>query len=447
MRRGYHANMLILIDEDIPQGRETFAPFGEVRTFAGRALTAAKVVDADALIVRSVTRVGAGLLTGSRVRFVGTVTSGTDHVDAAWLAANGVAFASAAGCNSAAVAEYVLAAVLLLAQRLDFDPTRLTLGVVGVGRIGSRVARWGRLLGMNLLLCDPPLQRQTGASKIIPASHSRGRLCHMPRQIGGGAGVSPADRSPEFVSAAQLARDADIVTLHVPLTQEGADATADMVDADWLAGLKDGAMLINTSRGEVVREDHLSAALQSGRVRAAVLDVWRNEPHVDAALVQRAAVATPHVAGYSVEARQRAVLMIREALARFISPGEGEAPAEPTTSHGLQAVRSFDGADAAARREPRHPRTARPEGRGSSNGGVGPLCWWREAAAPVSHACDIAAMDAAFRGALAQQRGTAAFDEVRRRCAARREFSAFALPAPVVSPAARQFLRCIGFQG
>ena len=391
-RRGYHAGVLILVDEDIPQGRETFAPFGEVRTFAGRALTAAKVVDADALIVRSVTRVDASLLTGSRVRFVGTVTSGTDHVDAAWLAANGVAFASAADCNSAAVAEYVLAAVLLLAQRLDFDPAGLTLGVVGVGRIGSRVARWGRLLGMNLLLCDPPLQRRTG--------------------------------SPEFVSAAQLARDADIVTLHVPLTQEGADATADLVDAGWLAGLKDGAMLINTSRGEVVREDHLSAALQSGWVRAAVLDVWRNEPRVDAALVQRAAVATPHVAGYSVEARQRAVLMIRDALARFISSGEGVAPAEP--------------------RRPRRRTTARPEGRGSSS--VGPPGWWREAAAPVSHACDIAAVDAAFRGALAQQRGAAAFDEVRLRCAARREFSAFALPTPVVSPSALQFLRCVGFQ-
>ncbi|MFH1418044.1 MAG: 4-phosphoerythronate dehydrogenase [Planctomycetota bacterium] len=387
--------MLIVADESILGIQATFEQFGEVRLVDGRTMDAAGVMDAAALIVRSVTRVGAELLAGSRVRFVGTVTSGIDHVDTAWLARQGIVFASAAGCNARTVAEYVVGAILLLAERLDFDPREKVLGVVGVGRVGSRVAEFGEALGMRVLRFDPPLQRLSGGG--------------------------------EYVAFRELAAAADIVTLHVPLTHEGEAATCDMVDSAWLAALKAGAVFINTSRGEVVCETDLAEALSSGRMRAAVLDVWRNEPRVDEGLVRLADVATPHVAGYSMEAKARGIAMIAEALAEFIgdstrtdhsdSRGESLAVGLEATDHCAGDIMLAPGASCA-----------------------------EAVAQTVLRACDIPGVDAAFRQGVATMGLGVCFDKVRAACLARREFAAYRVCGIACEDVAGEVLDRLGFQ-
>jgi erythronate-4-phosphate dehydrogenase len=373
--------MRIVVDEDIAGGRETLARLGDVRTVSGRTVRAADLADADALVVRSVTRVDAALLAGSPVRFVGTVTTGVDHVDTVWLADQGITFASAAGSNSRPVAEYILAAMLLLARRMKFDLPTKTLGVVGVGRIGSIVARWGEALGMRVVRCDPPLQRQQAA------------------------GV--------FASFEELAAVADIVTLHVPLTRDGVDRTLGMVDARWLASLKTGAILINTARGPVVREDDLIASIDANHLGAVALDVWLNEPDISADLARRVNIATPHIAGYSVESRERAVGMILDALAQFAGRAGG-----------------------------RPPRS----GRSLNDVGVSPGGGWLQAVTDVVlAACGIEAIDAKLRGTMARPGKSAAFDELRRRCAERREFSNYRVRGLSGDDAAGGILGKIGF--
>lgn len=292
--------MKLAVDEAIWGTPAIFTPLGDVSTFAGRTVTPPEIASADALFIRSVTRVDERLLAGSRVRFVGTASSGADHVDATYLAVRGIAFADAAGCNSRTVAEYVLSALLHLAQRGGFDLAGKTLGVVGVGRIGSLVAEWGRSLGMRVLLCDPPKEE-------AHAEALRRSIGEQPPS----AAVAP------FISFERIAAESDAISLHVPLTRDGPYATMGMVNAAWLARVQRGAILINTSRGEVVDEGALLAAADAGRIGPLVLDVWRGEPAIDSRLVRAAAIATPHVAGYSVEARMRAALMIRERLAEF----------------------------------------------------------------------------------------------------------------------------------
>jgi erythronate-4-phosphate dehydrogenase len=313
--------MLIMIDEAIPAAPGLFAPFGEVRTFEGRSLQAADLADADALIVRSVTRVDAALLAGSPVRFVGTATSGTDHVDEAWLAGQGIHFAAAPGCNARPVAEYVLTAILWLARHRRFDPRTRSLGVVGVGHTGSLVARWARALGMEVLLCDPPLQDAGRNSSLLLLSGDRptpvAPQSTPSREPGVPLQPSTMPPSPEWLSPSQLLARADIITLHVPLTDAGPYATREMVNADWLAAMRPGAMLINTARGEVVSEPAVIEARRSDRLSGLVIDVWATEPAINEAFVEVCDLATPHVAGYSIEARRRAVSAIFDALAAW----------------------------------------------------------------------------------------------------------------------------------
>lgn len=313
--------MHILVDEEIPGRDELFARLGTVSTFIGRSLSRADVRNVDALIVRSVTRVDAALLAGSSVRFVGTATSGTDHIDTAWLAANDIALADAGGCNAAAVAEYVVTA-MLLAFHLRGDALKgKALGIIGVGRIGGRVEALGRALGMHLLRNDPPRAR-----------------CEGP------AGWTGLD---------DLLASADIVTLHVPLVHEGPDATADLLNAGRLRLLRPGAIFINTARGEAVDETALAALLGGARqiagdrasigMRAeaaapprifAAIDVWRGEPDVDARLVQASDIATPHVAGYSKQAKKRASAAVFLALARWLGRHGEAASVAAAYAHG-----------------------------------------------------------------------------------------------------------------
>jgi len=278
--------MNIVADENIPFAVEAFGGLGRVRLVNGRSMSAADVSDADLLLVRSVTKVGAELLDGSPVRFVGTTTIGTDHVDEAYLRGRGIAFASAPGSNANSVAEYVTAALLVVAERLGRYLEDMTLGVVGVGNVGSLVVAKAEALGMVVVQNDPPLRRATGDARFRPIE--------------------------------ELFERSDIITLHVPLTMEGIDATYAMVDEAFIERMVPGAVLVNTSRGSVVREDALKAALAAKRLSAAVLDVWQNEPDIDLDLLRLVEIGTPHIAGYSFDGKVEATLMLYRAACRLL---------------------------------------------------------------------------------------------------------------------------------
>jgi erythronate-4-phosphate dehydrogenase len=261
--------MKIVADPNIPCVREAFGPLGEVTLVTGRQMNAAVVRDADVLLVRSVTPVNAALLDGSRVRFVATATIGFDHVDTGYLALRGVKFATAAGSNANSVAEYIVAAMLELAHRKNFRLRDKTLGVVGVGNVGSKVVRYAEAIGMRVLQNDPPRQRAEG-------------------------GV--------FVSLERVVAEADIVTFHVPLTKSGPDATFHMLEPR-------SGILINSSRGAVLDNKALLAA----KPDALVLDVWEGEPNLLPGLLEKTDIATPHIAGYSFDGKVNGTRMIYEA--------------------------------------------------------------------------------------------------------------------------------------
>ena len=276
--------MRIVADHKIPFLEETFGAFGEVRRLPSTELTAVAVADADALLVRSETPVDAGLFQSSRVRFVGSPTVGIDHVDLPFLRRAEIGFANAPDCNSRSVVEYVLTALSNLAQRRGLSLASRTLGIVGVGNIGSRLARAAPRLGLRVLLNDPPRQRREGGT--------------------------------EFHSLEDLL-DCDFVSLHVPLTRDGEESTHHLFDQDRIGSLKPGATLINTSRGAVVDNRALSRALERGQIAGAVLDVWEGEPQPLVKLVQRVSIATPHIAGYSSDGKLRGTWLVFKEFCRY----------------------------------------------------------------------------------------------------------------------------------
>lgn len=275
--------MTIVVDSKNPFLAEALAPFADVRALSTPEITRETLTEADAVIVRSETKIGPSLLDGTRVQFVGTATIGTDHVDLACLRERGIHFASAPGSNANSVAEYVATALLVTAGRLGWTLRGKTLGVVGVGNVGSKVVRVGEALGMTVLQNDPPLARQTGA--------------------------------PHFVSLEAL-MDADILTLHVPLTREGEFPTYHLVDRTRIGRMKPGTLLLNTSRGGVVDSAALVSALETRRLAGAILDVWEGEPGIDMNLLSLSLLGTPHIAGYSFDGKINAARMMFEEVCR-----------------------------------------------------------------------------------------------------------------------------------
>ena len=275
--------MKFVVDRHLPFIENAFGPLGELRVVDTVELTAAEIRDADVVIIRSTTKIDRALLEGSRVKFVGTATIGTDHVDLEYLASKGIAFASAPGSNSNSVKEYVVGALLRLGRLKGLRLRGLTIGIVGAGHVGSKVQQAATSLGMRVLMNDPPLARRTG--------------------------------DPRYVALDEL-MEADIISLHVPLTRGGEDPTYHLFDDARFDRLKEGTIFINTSRGSVVDTASLKSALMRGQVGSCVLDVWENEPAIDVELLGAAAIGTPHIAGYSMEGKANAVRMIREAVCR-----------------------------------------------------------------------------------------------------------------------------------
>jgi len=271
--------MKVVVDESIPYGAEAFGTMGHVVRMPGRAITAETLRGADALIVRTITAVNDALLEGTALRFVGTCTIGEDHIALECLKRRGITFSSAPGCNSNSVAEYMTSALLTLQERGILALEGRTLGVVGYGNVGTKVAAKAAILGMVPVICDPPLAE---------------------------AGTAGDFRPMDDILAC------DAITLHVPLTKSGPHATHHLINANNVARLKPGGVLFNSSRGPVIDNAALRAALESGAV-GAVLDVWEFEPNLDPALVDRCALGTQHIAGYSLDGKLNATQQVYEA--------------------------------------------------------------------------------------------------------------------------------------
>jgi erythronate-4-phosphate dehydrogenase len=380
--------MSVLADENIPYVRDAAADLGPVRTLAGRAMTRAALREAGAtcLFVRSVTRVDRALLAGTDVRFVGTATIGTDHVDREYLAAAGIGFASAPGSNATSVAEYVAAALLTLAERRGRALAGRTLGIVGVGNVGSRVAAKARALGLRVLRNDPPRARREGGDG--------------------------------FTELPVLLAESDIVTCHVPLERGGPDPTVHLAGEDFFARLRPGAIFLNTSRGAVCDEAALHRALDGGRLGGAVLDVWEEEPALDPRLLERVDLATPHIAGYSFDGKVRGTEMI------------------------VNAAREHFGLDGAWRAGALLPPPAVPV---CELDPAGRSCQslLHEA---VSAVYDITADDAALRAGLAEPATLPArFDRLRKEYPRRREFPNTTVRLRGPAPEAAAALAGLGF--
>lgn len=279
-------DMKTVIDEKIPFLREALEAMGHsVVPLPGTAISADDVADADALFVRTRTKCCESLLGGSRVRFIGTATIGHDHIDAAYCAGAGITWSSAAGCNAGAVLQYVESVVYMWAKERGCTLQGLALGVVGAGEIGSRVARWAASEGMRVLLNDPPRAKREGADG--------------------------------FVSLEEIAAECDIITFHPTLNRGGEFSSYHLAGKEFFASLEKCRLLINASRGPVVDNKALLAALDTGKVADAAIDVWEGEPDIDKSLLYKVYLATPHIAGYSLEGKHNATKLVLEAFARF----------------------------------------------------------------------------------------------------------------------------------
>lgn len=269
---------------------------GEVVARAGRMISPADLVDADALLVRSVTPVNQQLIEHSSLKFVATATAGFDHVDRDYLASRGIAFSHAPGCNATAVVEYVLAALDTLAEREGFVPGERKVGIIGKGQVGSRLFQTMERLGVEVCACDPPL-----------------------------AATEDGNR---YVSVDELIQRSDVICLHTPLTTDGPYPTRYLIDEPQLQAMKPGTILINAGRGAVINNAALKRCLERRDDLMVVLDVWESEPDVDRQLMSLVSLATPHIAGYSLDARMRGTQMIYQSFCQhFGLPARVRLPA------------------------------------------------------------------------------------------------------------------------
>lgn len=277
--------MKIVCDSHIPFLKGVLEPYADVVYIPGSEITRSDVHDADALVIRTRTRCDSKLLEGTKVRFIATATIGYDHIDTAWCESNNIAWTNAPGCNSGSVRQYIASLLVTLSHDFGFNCREKTLGVIGVGNVGSKVAQTAALLGFRIILCDPPRARREG----------QGGFCNLE----------------------DLISQSDIITCHVPLTLDGPDSTYHMFDAARIKSMRPHQILINSSRGEVVDCKALKDALINKQIKAASLDVWENEPDIDLELMDLLYTATPHIAGYSLDGKANGTMMAVNTLGKY----------------------------------------------------------------------------------------------------------------------------------
>jgi erythronate-4-phosphate dehydrogenase len=275
----------IVADDKIPFLKGVLEPYADIIYLPGSLITRESVLDADALLIRTRTKCDAALLEGTAVKFIATATIGYDHIDTEYCKSENITWVNVPGCNSASVQQYITAALVTMAFNNDYILSEKKLGIIGVGNVGSKVQKAAAILGMKVKLNDPPRARNEGSS------------C--------------------FVSLDEILETSDIITIHVPLNKTGPDKTFHLFDAELFGKIKNGAWLINTSRGEVVETNALKTALSSGKLCGAVLDVWENEPGIDLELLSQAYISTPHIAGYSVDGKAKGTSQVVQALSSF----------------------------------------------------------------------------------------------------------------------------------
>lgn len=281
--------MKVVIDDKIPYIKGALEPFAEVVYLPGSKTTPEIVSNADAIITRTRTKCNEALLAGSSVKFIATATIGFDHIDTAYCDKAGIVWTNAPGCNSSSVEQYIASALMVLSEKKGFNLADKTIGIVGVGNVGSKVARIAQIFGMKVLLNDPPRARKEGLEA--------------------------------FTDLKEILEKADIITLHVPLNLEGEDKTYHLADEDFFARLQKKPIVINSCRGEVTDTKAFKEALKSGKISGAVIDCWENEPNIDLELLNTIDLATPHIAGYSKDGKANGTSMSIQALSRFFGLG------------------------------------------------------------------------------------------------------------------------------
>lgn len=292
----------ILADDKIPFLKGVLEPFAEVTYLPGNQINRTNIMGSDALLVRTRTRCNSELLAGTPVKYIGTATIGFDHIDTAFCEENNIKWISAPGCNSSSVQQYIAAALLRISAESGLSLKGRTIGIVGVGNVGSKVQNLANVLGMNILLNDPPRERREGKNN--------------------------------FIGLDQLLIESDIITLHVPLNMDGEDRTFHMFNNEVFSKVKRRCWLINSSRGEVVETEALKNALSGERIEGAVIDVWEREPEIDIPLMHMAFLATPHIAGYSADGKANGTAMIVKNLCEsFNIPLTSWYPSEVPGTH------------------------------------------------------------------------------------------------------------------
>ena len=299
--------MKIVADDKIPFLKGALEPYAEVIYIPGKQIDREILKDCDALLIRTRTKCTADLLDGTNVRFIGTATIGFDHIDTHYCNKNKIIWTNAPGCNSSSVQQYIAAALLKVSSENSFNLQGKTLGIVGGGNVGSKVEKFARTIGMNVLLCDPPRARLEGKKN--------------------------------FHSLNALLSESDIVTLHVPLNVVGEDCTYYLFNDERFKKIRRGTWFFNSSRGEVAETNALKQVLDSGNLGGAVLDVWENEPDIDTELMEQAFIATPHIAGYSTDGKANGTAMVVNSLSKYFNlslenwyPGNVPLPAFPSIS-------------------------------------------------------------------------------------------------------------------
>lgn len=277
-----NSNIRLIIERNIPYVAGLLDDYATVRYLAPEEITPKAVRDTDGLMIRTRTKCNAELLAKSDVKLIATATIGTDHIDLDYCRDHSITVVNAPGCNAPAVAQYVFATILSVINR---PLQSYTLGIVGVGHVGSIVERWAKALDMKVLRCDPPRQQAEGGD--------------------------------DWVDLDTIAREADIITFHTPLTHDGDYPTYHIANETFFASLRRAPIIINSARGEIVDTPALIAARDAGKVGSMIIDCWEHEPDIDRELLRRADIATPHIAGYSQEGKIRASQVALDALTTF----------------------------------------------------------------------------------------------------------------------------------
>ena len=273
--------MKLMIDDAVWGFDQIFSEFGEVVTLPGRQISNESLQDCDALIVRSRTRVDEELLRNSKIQFVGSTVAGLDHIDQPYLEDNAITLSSAQGCNSNAVAEYVISAIANLSHDYNFKLSGRTLGIIGVGNVGRRLDLKAKQLGIKTLLNDPPRESREGSEHFVSLEEALG---------------------------------ADIVTFHTPLTFSGIYSTHNLLNSHNFNHIKKDAIIINAARGGIINE----LIWEKTPTKANIIDCWENEPNINPTLQKSAYWATPHIAGHSIDAKFMGSFMIYKDLCKYI---------------------------------------------------------------------------------------------------------------------------------